>query len=146
MGLYGKNGIVTDGKVEFVFYQGRYGKEPGDAAATLVDQLKEASLQFLLDHSEEHTPLLGLEKVDGVEAELYALNARREEVQRGMPLTWAWEGGHLRVWVAKDNRRPLKVEWKENYHDTQKPGTIHASIETRTYHYDPNVRVTLPGP
>lgn len=143
VGPYGKNGIITDGKIEFVFYQGRYGKEPGDAAATLADQLKGTSLQSLLDQSEEHSTLLGPDKVDGVEAEIYALSARQNG--RLLPPTWAWEGGHLRVWVAKEDHRPLKVEQKENYQDRQRPGVTHSRVETRTYHYDPSVKVTLPG-
>ncbi len=144
VGAYGKNGIITDGKIEFVFYRGRYGKEPGDAAATLTDQLKGASLQSLLDQSEEHSTLLGPDKVDGVEAEVYALSGRQGG--RLLPPTWAWGGGHLRVWVAKEDHRPLKVERKENYSNPQRPGATQASIETRTYRYDPNVKVTLPGP
>ena len=144
-GPYGKNGIITDGKREFVFYQGRYGQEPGDADATLMDQLKQTSLQSLLEYSEEHTPFLGTEKVEGIEAETYALNILREDALRGMVPAWALEGGHLRVWIAKENHRPLKIEWKENRSDRQKPGVTHVSVETRTYRYDPNVKVTLPG-
>ena len=143
VGLHGKNGIITDGKIEFVFYQGRYGKEPGDAAATLRDQLKGALLQSLLDESEEHTTLLGPDKVDGVQAEEYALSGRQGG--RLLPPTWSWGGGHLRVWIAKEDHRPLKVERKENYSNPQRPGVTRASIETRAYRYDPSVKVTLPG-
>ena len=143
VGPYGKNGIITDGKREFVFFKGVYEQEPGDASASLMDQLRHASLQPLLDESEAHTPFLGLEKVDGVEAEVYALAARQGDPR---PPTWAWEGGHLRVWVAKADHRLLKVERKENYRLPMKPSQTHASIFVQTYAYDPNVKVTLPGP
>ncbi len=143
-GPYGKNGIFTDGKREFVFFQGRYEEEHGDSAATLRDQLKLASLQSLLDHCEEHTPFLGTGNIDGTEVEIYALNAPREDIQRGMVPAWAMEGGHLWVWIARDNHRPLRIEWKENRRDPQRPGATLASVNTRTYSYDPNVKVALP--
>lgn len=145
MGPHGQNGIITDGKIEFVFFQGRYGREPGDAAATLSDQLKGASLQSLLDESEEHTPFLGPGTVNGVEAEVYALVAHWDRTKRILPPKWSQGGGHLRVWIAKDDHRPLKVERKEEYTDRHKPGVTDATMQVRTYRYDPNVKVTLPG-
>ena len=142
-GAYGEGGIITDGKREFVLFQGRYGQEPGDASATLLDQLGLASLQSLLNDSEAYTPLVGAEKVNGVEAEVYAFTARQSDPR---PPMWAVEGGHLRIWIAKDNHRPLKVEQKEDYHFPQNPGKTHAAIEVKTYAYDPNVKVALPVP
>ena len=145
VGLHGKEGIITDGKREFVFFQGRYEQEPGDAVATLADHLKNASLQFLLDVSEERAPLLGSEKVDGVEAEIFALNTLRDNTG-GLLSTAPPQGTkHLRVWIAKENHRPLKVEVKEEYADQQKPGVFHATTQIRTYRYDPNIKVTLPS-
>ena len=60
------------------------------------------------------------------------------------PLTWGTVGGRVCVWLAKDNHRPLKTEWKGNGRDWEKPGSTHPWIGTRTYRYDPNVKVTLP--
>ena len=143
IGPYGKNGIITDGKREFVFFQGRYEEEHGDCAAALMGQLRQSSLQSLLDRSEAHTPFLKSEKVDGTEAELYALTARQGDSN---PPRWAVQGGHLWVWIAKDDHRPLKVEWKENYRYGSNQDKIEIRTRTVRYAYDPNVKVTLPGP
>ena len=140
-GQFEKNGIITDGKIEFVFYHGRYGQEPGDADLTLLDQLRQASLQSLLDENEAHTPLVGSGKVNGIEAEMYALTSRRSDQD---PPIWALEGEHLWVWLAKDDHHPLKVERKENWGDRAKPDATRIRITVRTYAYDPNAQVTLP--
>lgn len=138
----GKNGIYTNGKREFVFYQGRYGEEPGDAAAALVEQLQSASLQLLFDAGKGQISVLGPEKVDGVQAEKFAW-----DMQSGgnTSLTWNTEGGRVTVWVAKGDHRPLKTEWKGNQNDYNRSGVIHPWSGTRTYRYDPGVKVTPPG-
>ena len=56
------------------------------------------------------------------------------------------QGGHLWVWIAKDDHRPLKVEWKENYRYGSNQDKIEIRTRTVRYAYDPNVKVTLPGP
>ena len=106
-----------------------------------MDQLKQASLQSYIDESEARTPSLGVEKVNGVEAEVYTFVPRQGG---GLPI-WAVEGGSVRVWIAKDDHRPLKVEQKQSYRDRLNPKQTHANIDTATYAFDPGVEVALPG-